>query len=131
MFGNWGFVTLSSGNNAGVVQDSMLDVVRGGEVIAKLFVTAVESSSAAADLIPDSLAEDTVLMAGDKVVPSKKEAPADTKPATGGGGADLPDNTPPAPAPAPAPAPVEPPAEPADSGEPELPAAPTAEDPFQ
>ena len=73
VFGNWGFVTLSAGNTAGVVQGSVLNVVRDGEVVGKLFVTAVEASSAAADIIPDSLAADTVLMSGDEVVPGKKE----------------------------------------------------------
>jgi peptidoglycan hydrolase CwlO-like protein len=73
VFGNWGFVTLSGGNNDGVVQDSLLDVVRDGETIAKLYVTAVEANSAAASVDPDSIKPGTVLMVGDKVVPAKKE----------------------------------------------------------
>jgi hypothetical protein len=83
VFGNWGLVTLSAGNTAGVVQGSVLNVVRDGEVVAKLRVSAVEASSAAADIIPDSLAPDTVLMVGDTVVPAKKEdaAPAPAAPA--------------------------------------------------
>lgn len=83
VFGNWGFVTLNAGNAAGVVQGSVLNVVRDGDVVAKLYVTAVEASSAAADIIPDSLAADTVLMSGDEVVPAKKdEAAAPAAPAT-------------------------------------------------
>ena len=73
VFGNWGFVTLSGGNNDGVVQDSLLDVVRDGETIAKLYVTAVEDNSAAASVDPDSIKPGTVLMVGDKVVPAKKD----------------------------------------------------------
>ena len=67
IYPGWGFVTLASGNNAGIVANSTLDIVRGGEVIGKLLVTAVESSSASASIVPDSIAEDTVLMVGDQV----------------------------------------------------------------
>lgn len=70
IYGNWGFVTLGAGNSAGVVAGSRLDVVRGGEVVAKLQVRSVEAGRASADIVPDSLAEDTVLMVGDKVVPT-------------------------------------------------------------
>lgn len=70
IFGPWGFVTINAGNTAGVVTNSTLDVERDGEVVAKLRVRSVESNRAAADIIPGSLAEDEVLMVGDKVVPS-------------------------------------------------------------
>ena len=70
IYGNWGFVTLGAGNSAGVVAGSRLNVVRGGETVAKLHVRSVEAGRASADIVPDSLAEDTVLMVGDKVVPS-------------------------------------------------------------
>ena len=73
IYPSWGFVTLADGNNAGVNANSTLDVVRDGEVIAKLLVTAVESRSASATIIPDSIAEDVTLMVGDRVVPSTKE----------------------------------------------------------
>lgn len=77
IYPNWGFVTLASGNNAGVVANSTLDVVRGGETIAKLLVTAVESSTASASIVPDSLKADVTLMVGDQVVPGQKStAPA-------------------------------------------------------
>ena len=76
IYPNWGFVTLASGNNAGVVTSSTLDVVRDGQTIAKLLVTAVESNSASASVVPDSLVPDVTLMVGDRVTASQK----DTKP---------------------------------------------------
>lgn len=77
IYPNWGFVTLASGNNAGVVNNSTLDVVRGGETIAKLLVTAVESNTSSASIIPESLSSDAVLRVGDMVVPGQKAgAPA-------------------------------------------------------
>lgn len=72
IYPNWGFVTLASGNNAGVVTNSSLNVVRDGQVIAKLLVTAVESGSASASIVPDSLAPDTTLMVGDRVEAAQK-----------------------------------------------------------
>lgn len=74
IYPNWGFVTLAGGNNAGVVANSTLNVVRNGETVAKLLVTAVESSSASASIVPDSLASDATLMVGDRVVPAPKAA---------------------------------------------------------
>lgn len=68
----WGFVTLAAGNNAGVVANSTLDVVRDGKTIAKLLVTAVESTTASASIVPDSIAADVTLMVGDRVVPGEK-----------------------------------------------------------
>jgi uncharacterized coiled-coil protein SlyX len=72
IYPNWGFVTLASGNNAGVMTNSNLNVVRDGQVIAKLLVTAVESGSASASIVPDSLAPDTTLMVGDRVEAASK-----------------------------------------------------------
>lgn len=77
IYPNWGFVTLASGNTAGVVANSTLDVVRDGQAIAKLLVTAVESNSASASIVPDSMVPDVTLMVGDRVTPSQK----DSKPA--------------------------------------------------
>jgi peptidoglycan hydrolase CwlO-like protein len=74
IYPNWGFVTLAAGNNAGVVTNSTLNVVRNGETIAKLLVTAVESSSASASIVPDSMGSDVTLMVGDRVVPGAKAA---------------------------------------------------------
>jgi septal ring factor EnvC (AmiA/AmiB activator) len=70
IFPAYGFVTLPVGNTSGVVSGSPLDVVRGGEVVAKLRVSSVEAGRSAAEIVPDSLAPDTVLMVGDRVVPS-------------------------------------------------------------
>jgi hypothetical protein len=71
IYPTWGFVTLNAGNNAGVTATSTLDVVRDGATIAKLLVTSVESRSASASIIPDSIAQDTTLMVGDRVETSK------------------------------------------------------------
>lgn len=73
IYGNWGFVTLDAGNTAGVVTGSRLDVVRGGSVVAELQVRSVEAGRSSADIVPDSLAEDTVLMVGDRVVPTTEK----------------------------------------------------------
>jgi len=71
IYPTWGFVTLNAGNNAGVTATSTLDVVRDGATIAKLLVTSVESRSASASIIPDSIAHDVTLMVGDRVETSK------------------------------------------------------------
>ena len=78
VYPNWGFVTLSSGNTAGVITNSTLDVVRGDEVIAKLLVTAVERNSSSASIIPDTMKEGESISAGDIVVPGAKVAPPAT-----------------------------------------------------
>ena len=72
IYPTWGFVTLADGNNAGVIANSTLDVVRDGQTVAKLLVTAVETRSASASIIPDSMGEEVTLMVGDRVVPGEK-----------------------------------------------------------
>lgn len=72
IYPTWGFVTLNAGNNAGVTSNSTLEVVRDGATIAKLLVTSVESRSASASIIPDSIAQDITLMVGDQVVAGSK-----------------------------------------------------------
>ncbi len=74
IYPTYGFVTLPIGNASGVVPGSRLDVVRDGASIAKLRVRTVESGRSAAEIIPDSLAEDVTLMVGDRVVPSTDSA---------------------------------------------------------
>lgn len=74
IYPTWGFVTLADGNNAGVVNNSTLNVVRGGETIGRLLVTAVESNTASASIVPDSVGEDVTLMVGDRVVPGTRAA---------------------------------------------------------
>ena len=68
----YGFVTLPIGNSSGVVSGSPLDVVRDGAVVAKLRVSSVEAGRAAAEIVPDSVAQDTTLMVGDRVVPGSE-----------------------------------------------------------
>lgn len=122
IFDTYGFVTLPVGNNAGVVGGSSLDVVRDGEVIAKLLVKSVEASTAAAEVIPDTLRADTVLMVGDRIRASAPARPI--APPTAPAPAPLLDT------PAPDAAPAEPAEEPAE--EPAAPAeAPAEPDPFQ
>jgi hypothetical protein len=79
IYPTWGFVTLAAGNSSGVVANSTLNVVRGGEVIAQLLVTAVERGSASASIIPDSVAPDVTLMIGDQVVAAPKVEKSDRK----------------------------------------------------
>lgn len=74
IYPTWGFVTLAAGNDAGVVTNSTLDVVRDGATVAKLLVTAVERNSSSASIIPDSIGQDLTLMVGDRVVPAQKDA---------------------------------------------------------
>jgi len=76
VYQQWGFVTLSSGDLQGVVPNSRLDVMRDGEVIAKLKVSAVEPNSAAADIVRDSIAHGFILIPGDQVVPEALDEPA-------------------------------------------------------
>lgn len=75
VYQNWGFVILAAGDRQGVVSGSTLDVVRGGEVVGKLKVTAVEAGRAAADIVLDSVADGATLQVGDTVVPEKEEQP--------------------------------------------------------
>lgn len=87
VYRNWGFVILAAGDKQGVITGSTLDVMRGGEVIGKLKVTAVEAGRAAADIVLDSVAEGTTLQSGDKVVAEKEAAKsaAPAAPASGVG----------------------------------------------
>jgi hypothetical protein len=79
IYPTWGFVTLAAGNNGGVIANSTLNVVRGGETIAQLLVTAVERNSASASIIPDSIAQNVTLMTGDRVVAARKAEKTDRK----------------------------------------------------
>lgn len=72
IYPDWGFVTLASGNNAGVMANSTLNVVRDDKVVAKLLVTAVESKIASATIVPESLAAGDTLAIGDQVVAAVK-----------------------------------------------------------
>lgn len=68
-----GFVTLASGDNAGVVSGSKLDVKNGDETIAQLRVTAVSATTATADIIASSVVEGESVSQGDRVVASEEE----------------------------------------------------------
>ncbi len=82
VYRNWGFVILAAGDSKGVVSGSTLDVLRGGEVVGKLKVTAVESGRASADIILDSVTAGTTLRPGDTVKAERKaEVPAAAVPA--------------------------------------------------
>ncbi len=72
IYPNWGFVTLAAGNKAGVVANSTLNVIRDEKVVAKLLVTAVETNTASATIVPDSLDADTTLAVGDSVIPGAR-----------------------------------------------------------
>ena len=77
VYSSWGFVTLNGGDIQGVVPGSTLEVIRGGEVVAKLKVTTVEEDRAAADIVRESVGPDVYLRPGDQV-----KAVVSTKPAT-------------------------------------------------
>lgn len=78
VYRNWGFVTLAAGDRQGVVSGSALEVVRGGEVVAQLKVTAVEAGTATADIVLDSVAEGVTLHSGDTVLPEREATPVVT-----------------------------------------------------
>lgn len=80
IYPDWGFVTIAAGSSAGVVAGSTLEVVRDGQTVATLLVTAIENNTSQASIVPDSLVEGTVLMTGDKVVPAKAAPPAKPAP---------------------------------------------------
>lgn len=71
-----GFVVLNAGDKQGVVSGSILDVLRGGEVIGKLKVTAVEAGRSTANIVLDSVASGKHLHSGDVVVAEKKNSVA-------------------------------------------------------
>ena len=113
VYATLGFVTLAGGDNLGIVKNSILEVVRDDAVIAKLKVTTVESRSAAADIVPDSVVDGESVQAGDTVRSAQKAAPAPE----------------PVAAPSPDPIDADPLVEPEPEPEPE-PAQPDEEDPF-
>jgi hypothetical protein len=100
---DYGFITLSAGNNRGVVSGATLDIKRGGSVVGQAKVTNVEQSYSIADLVG---VRATDIQVGDSVsvtatsssrswVQSEQAAPATTaKPA-----ATSPTDAAPAPAP--------------------------------
>ena len=112
VYATLGFVTLAGGDNLGIVKNSTLEVLRDEEVIAKLKVTTVESKSAAADIIPDSVVDGESVQVGDTVRAAQKAAPEPE----------------PAAAPVPSPDPLD--ADPLGDPEPEPEPKPDEADPF-
>ena len=66
-----GIVTLSGGMSVGVIGGSKVKVMREGEKIADMNVTAVSANSATADIIRATLAEGENVSVGDTVVPAE------------------------------------------------------------
>jgi len=64
----WNFVVLSIGDRQGLMTNSPLLVMRGGEPIAKVRVTSIETSKAIADVIPGSVRAGVTVQPGDNVV---------------------------------------------------------------
>jgi len=86
-FNNWGFVVIAAGDNEGVVNKAQLDVLRRGQPICKLLVTAVEPAEAVAEVIPGSLQPGQSIQDGDVVTKSTTLIPELTptaKPPAGG-----------------------------------------------
>lgn len=65
---NWGFVMVNAGKSLGVTQDSSMLVKRGRTRIARLRIVNLEPDVLVADVIPESLAEGTRVLPGDKVI---------------------------------------------------------------
>lgn len=93
-FNNWGFVVIDAGDNEGVVNKAQLDVLRRGQPICKLLVTAVEPGESVAEVISGSLQPGQSIQEGDVVtksttlIPDLIPASARPAPPTGGGAAD-------------------------------------------
>jgi len=79
----WNFVVLSIGDRQGLMTNSPLLVMRGGEPIARVRVTSIETSRAIADVIPGSVREGVTVQPGDRVVyeGSRNETPHVAEPA--------------------------------------------------
>ncbi|MFP6897508.1 MAG: hypothetical protein VCA38_12965 [Roseibacillus sp.] len=114
VYATLGFVTMTGGDNLGIVKNSTLEVVRDGEVVGKLLVTTVESHSAAADIIPGSVVQGDSVRVGDRVRAPQVASP---EPTPGPAAAPV--------APAANPEPAEP--APAPAGDPEPEPAPSTE----
>lgn len=64
----WNFVVLSIGDKQGVVNNSPLLVMRGGQTIAKVRVTSINASTSIADVLPGSVLKGVTVQPGDNVV---------------------------------------------------------------
>jgi len=123
---DWGFVTIGAGNGSSVVRQAKLDVVRGSAVIGKVIVTSISPNSAAAEIVPGSVAPGDSILPGDQVKTGAGSLPGNAPAIPGAPSATA------KPAPAAAPAapagaadPFSAPATPAAAPAAEAPAAPT------
>jgi hypothetical protein len=64
----WNFVVLSIGDKQGLMTNSPMLVMRGGEPIARVRVTSIQSSRSIADVIPGSVRQGVTVEPGDHVV---------------------------------------------------------------
>lgn len=64
----WGYVIVDAGANKGIIPGSKLAVLRSGEKIAEILVTAVEKTKCSADIIPSTLIAGERIQNGDTVV---------------------------------------------------------------
>jgi len=76
-YGRWGFVTINAGASQGVNARAALDVLRGGQVVARLQVTTVEPGVAVCAIVPGTMPDGEMLRPGDRVVTSVNPAPVD------------------------------------------------------
>lgn len=78
---DWGFVTIGAGNNASVVRQAKLDVVRGNSVVGRVIVTHVSPNSSAAEIVPGSVAPGDSILPGDQVKTGSGSLPSSQRPA--------------------------------------------------
>jgi SMC interacting uncharacterized protein involved in chromosome segregation len=64
----WNFVVLNIGDKAGLKAGVQMVVLRGGNMVGKLKVTSVETSTAIADVLPGTIARGDSVQPGDTVV---------------------------------------------------------------
>ena len=86
----WNFVVLSIGDKQGVVNNSPLLVMRGGQPIAKVRVTSINASSSIADVLPGSVRKGVTVQPGDSVVFEGARNQPRKAPAPAGGAAEAP-----------------------------------------
>ncbi len=65
---NWNFVVLNLGNRNGVNNSSEMIVERGGSMVGRIKITAVEPSQSVADIVPNSVPAGIDVRPGDTVV---------------------------------------------------------------
>jgi len=64
----WNFVVLSIGDKSGVVNNAELLVKRGGQLLGKVRVTAVEPTNSIADIVANSMPAGVSVQPGDTVI---------------------------------------------------------------